>query len=183
MKKKEKEYIKLQERLNQVLMEKKKESRSRMEIMNLLQIMNFKYDFQLRVFNAVIVAYDLLNTVFLFISCTTYFIFLLHHLSPVPHIPSSLLMDPKGKRKSSLQAEFDNTGSWTPMASPFAASVLVTSQLLNRSLDRNAKMKKQCDKVMFPILDSGCSEVLRRESFEFFRESASTYPGNSNITF
>ncbi|TKY54568.1 Afadin- and alpha-actinin-binding protein [Spatholobus suberectus] len=37
MKKKEKEYIKLQERLNQVLMEKKKESRSGMEIMNLLQ--------------------------------------------------------------------------------------------------------------------------------------------------
>ncbi|XWS73237.1 hypothetical protein CRYUN_Cryun02cG0110600 [Craigia yunnanensis] len=36
MKKKEKEYIKLQERLNQVLMEKK-ESRSGMEIMNLLQ--------------------------------------------------------------------------------------------------------------------------------------------------
>ncbi|XP_057495898.1 uncharacterized protein LOC130780899 [Actinidia eriantha] len=36
-KKKEKEYIKLQERLNQVLMEKKKESRSGMEIMNLLQ--------------------------------------------------------------------------------------------------------------------------------------------------
>ncbi|KAK1291289.1 hypothetical protein QJS10_CPB17g00686 [Acorus calamus] len=38
MKKKEKEYIKLQERLNQVLMEKKKESRSAMEIMNLLQV-------------------------------------------------------------------------------------------------------------------------------------------------
>ncbi|KAJ0984213.1 hypothetical protein J5N97_002569 [Dioscorea zingiberensis] len=37
MKKREKEYIKLQERLNQVLMEKKKESRSGMEIMNLLQ--------------------------------------------------------------------------------------------------------------------------------------------------
>ncbi|GMH03987.1 hypothetical protein Nepgr_005826 [Nepenthes gracilis] len=37
MKKKEKEYIKLQERLNQVLNEKKKESRSGMEIMNLLQ--------------------------------------------------------------------------------------------------------------------------------------------------
>ncbi|KAJ8750950.1 hypothetical protein K2173_016131 [Erythroxylum novogranatense] len=37
MKKKEKEYIKLQERLNQVLMEKKKETRSGMEIMNLLQ--------------------------------------------------------------------------------------------------------------------------------------------------
>ncbi|KAI4344412.1 hypothetical protein L6164_011643 [Bauhinia variegata] len=37
MKKKEKEYIKLQERLNQVLMEKKKESRSGMEIMTLLQ--------------------------------------------------------------------------------------------------------------------------------------------------
>ncbi|WOL19033.1 afadin- and alpha-actinin-binding protein isoform X1 [Canna indica] len=37
MKKKEKEYIKLQERLNQVLAEKKKESRSGMEIMNLLQ--------------------------------------------------------------------------------------------------------------------------------------------------
>ncbi|CAL0325567.1 unnamed protein product [Lupinus luteus] len=37
LKKKEKEYIKLQERLNQVLMEKKKESRSGMEIMNLLQ--------------------------------------------------------------------------------------------------------------------------------------------------
>ncbi|XP_022732243.1 afadin- and alpha-actinin-binding protein B-like isoform X1 [Durio zibethinus] len=37
MKKKEKEYIKLQERLNQVLMEKKKESRSGMDIMNLLQ--------------------------------------------------------------------------------------------------------------------------------------------------
>lgn len=37
MKKKEKEYIKLQERLNQVLMEKKKESRSGLEIMNLLQ--------------------------------------------------------------------------------------------------------------------------------------------------
>ncbi|KAK1322645.1 hypothetical protein QJS10_CPA02g01487 [Acorus calamus] len=38
MKKKEKEYIKLQERLNQVLVEKKKESRSGMEIMNLLQV-------------------------------------------------------------------------------------------------------------------------------------------------
>ncbi|KAK4791904.1 hypothetical protein SAY86_022339 [Trapa natans] len=37
MKKKEKEYMKLQEKLNQVLMEKKKESRSGMEIMNLLQ--------------------------------------------------------------------------------------------------------------------------------------------------
>ncbi|GJS09125.1 afadin- and alpha-actinin-binding protein [Tanacetum coccineum] len=37
MKKKEKEYIKLQERLNQVMMEKKKESKSGMEIMNLLQ--------------------------------------------------------------------------------------------------------------------------------------------------
>ncbi|KAL3643092.1 hypothetical protein CASFOL_013907 [Castilleja foliolosa] len=37
MKKKEKEYIKLQERLNQVINEKKKESRSGMEIMNLLQ--------------------------------------------------------------------------------------------------------------------------------------------------
>ncbi|KAI0518654.1 hypothetical protein KFK09_006090 [Dendrobium nobile] len=37
MKKKEKDYIKLQERLNQVLMEKKKESRSGIEIMNLLQ--------------------------------------------------------------------------------------------------------------------------------------------------
>ncbi|XP_051151355.1 uncharacterized protein LOC127265551 [Andrographis paniculata] len=37
MKKKEKEYTKLQEKLNQVLMEKKKESRSGMEIMNLLQ--------------------------------------------------------------------------------------------------------------------------------------------------
>ncbi|GAB4853567.1 hypothetical protein Ancab_017758 [Ancistrocladus abbreviatus] len=37
MKKKEKEYVKLQERLNQVLNEKKKESRSGMEIMNLLQ--------------------------------------------------------------------------------------------------------------------------------------------------
>ncbi|KAG9131818.1 hypothetical protein Leryth_016552 [Lithospermum erythrorhizon] len=37
MKKKEKEYIKLQEKLNQVMMEKKKESRSGMEIMNLLQ--------------------------------------------------------------------------------------------------------------------------------------------------
>ncbi|KAF4396000.1 hypothetical protein G4B88_020637 [Cannabis sativa] len=36
-KKKEKEYMKLQERLNQVLNEKKKESRSGMEIMNLLQ--------------------------------------------------------------------------------------------------------------------------------------------------
>ncbi|ESQ50562.1 hypothetical protein EUTSA_v10022742mg [Eutrema salsugineum] len=36
-KKKEKEYIKLQERLNQVLMEKKKETRSGMEIMSLLQ--------------------------------------------------------------------------------------------------------------------------------------------------
>ncbi|CAH9147979.1 unnamed protein product [Cuscuta epithymum] len=37
MKKREKEYMKLQERLNQVVMEKKKESRSGMEIMNLLQ--------------------------------------------------------------------------------------------------------------------------------------------------
>eukprot|EP00249_Psilotum_nudum_P010131 c22352_g1_i2 orf=411-1475(+) len=37
MKKKEKEYIKLQERLNQVLMEKKKELRSGIDIMNLLQ--------------------------------------------------------------------------------------------------------------------------------------------------
>ncbi|XP_031478976.1 uncharacterized protein LOC116249826 isoform X1 [Nymphaea colorata] len=37
MKKREKEYVKLQERLNQVLMERKKESRSGMEIMNLLQ--------------------------------------------------------------------------------------------------------------------------------------------------
>ncbi|XP_047332794.1 afadin- and alpha-actinin-binding protein-like [Impatiens glandulifera] len=37
MKKKEKEYIKLQEKLNQVVMEKKKESKSGMEIMNLLQ--------------------------------------------------------------------------------------------------------------------------------------------------
>ncbi|KAL9242264.1 hypothetical protein vseg_016283 [Gypsophila vaccaria] len=37
MKKKEKEYIKLQERLNQVVNEKKKESKSGMEIMNLLQ--------------------------------------------------------------------------------------------------------------------------------------------------
>ncbi|KAK3040011.1 hypothetical protein RJ639_027322 [Escallonia herrerae] len=37
MKKKEKDYIKLQERLNQVVMEKKKESRSGMDIMNLLQ--------------------------------------------------------------------------------------------------------------------------------------------------
>lgn len=37
MKKKEKDYIKLQEKLNQVLMEKKKESKSGMEIMNLLQ--------------------------------------------------------------------------------------------------------------------------------------------------
>ncbi|CAL5327797.1 unnamed protein product [Camellia sinensis] len=37
MKKTEKEYITLQERLNQVLMEKKKESRSGMEIMHLLQ--------------------------------------------------------------------------------------------------------------------------------------------------
>lgn len=37
MKKKEKEYVKLQERLNQVAVEKKKESRSGMEIMNLLQ--------------------------------------------------------------------------------------------------------------------------------------------------
>lgn len=37
MKKKEKEYMKLQEKLNQVLMEKKKESKSGMEIMNLLQ--------------------------------------------------------------------------------------------------------------------------------------------------
>lgn len=37
MKRREKEYIKLQERLNQVVNEKKKESRSGMEIMNLLQ--------------------------------------------------------------------------------------------------------------------------------------------------
>ncbi|CAL0330350.1 unnamed protein product [Lupinus luteus] len=37
LKKKEKEYIKLQERLNQILMEKKKESKSGMEIRNLLQ--------------------------------------------------------------------------------------------------------------------------------------------------
>ncbi|XP_074269211.1 uncharacterized protein LOC141592437 [Silene latifolia] len=37
MKKKEKEYIKLQERLNQLVNEKKKESKSGMEIMNLLQ--------------------------------------------------------------------------------------------------------------------------------------------------
>ncbi|EYU20906.1 hypothetical protein MIMGU_mgv1a008477mg [Erythranthe guttata] len=37
MKKKEKDYIKLQERLNQVLIEKKKESKSGIEIMNLLQ--------------------------------------------------------------------------------------------------------------------------------------------------
>ncbi|KAL3841044.1 hypothetical protein ACJIZ3_025635 [Penstemon smallii] len=37
MKKKEKDYIKLQEKLNQVIMEKKKESKSGMEIMNLLQ--------------------------------------------------------------------------------------------------------------------------------------------------
>lgn len=37
MKKKEKDYMKLQEKLNQVLMEKKKESKSGMEIMNLLQ--------------------------------------------------------------------------------------------------------------------------------------------------
>ncbi|XP_024387372.1 uncharacterized protein [Physcomitrium patens] len=37
LKKKEKEYIKLQERLNQVLMEKKKESKAGIEIMNLLQ--------------------------------------------------------------------------------------------------------------------------------------------------
>lgn len=37
LKKKEKEYIKLQERLNQVLMEKKKESKTGIEIMNLLQ--------------------------------------------------------------------------------------------------------------------------------------------------
>lgn len=37
MKKKEKDYVKLQEKLNQVLMEKKKESKSGMEIMNLLQ--------------------------------------------------------------------------------------------------------------------------------------------------
>ncbi|KAL2928909.1 Afadin- and alpha-actinin-binding protein [Bienertia sinuspersici] len=38
MKRREKEYIKLQEKLNQVLNEKKKESRSGMEIMNLLQV-------------------------------------------------------------------------------------------------------------------------------------------------
>ncbi|KAH7297407.1 hypothetical protein KP509_26G068300 [Ceratopteris richardii] len=37
MKKKEKDYIKLQEKLNQVLMEKKKESKASMEIINLLQ--------------------------------------------------------------------------------------------------------------------------------------------------
>jgi len=37
LKKKEKEYIKLQERLNQVMMEKKKESKTGIEIMNLLQ--------------------------------------------------------------------------------------------------------------------------------------------------
>jgi X breakpoint 2-interacting protein len=37
LKKKEKEFIKLQERLNQVLLEKKKESKTGMEIMNLLQ--------------------------------------------------------------------------------------------------------------------------------------------------
>ncbi|EFJ06947.1 hypothetical protein SELMODRAFT_186488 [Selaginella moellendorffii] len=37
LKKKEKEYLKLQERLNQVLMEKKKETKAGMEIMNLLQ--------------------------------------------------------------------------------------------------------------------------------------------------
>lgn len=37
LKKKEKEYVKLQERLNQVLMEKKKESKNGIEIMNLLQ--------------------------------------------------------------------------------------------------------------------------------------------------
>ncbi|KAJ7550775.1 hypothetical protein O6H91_07G117700 [Diphasiastrum complanatum] len=37
LKKKEKEYLKLQERLNQVLVEKRKESKSGMEIMNLLQ--------------------------------------------------------------------------------------------------------------------------------------------------
>ncbi|KAG0630759.1 hypothetical protein M758_1G202000 [Ceratodon purpureus] len=37
LKKKEKDYIKLQERLNQVLMEKKKESKTGIEIMNLLQ--------------------------------------------------------------------------------------------------------------------------------------------------
>eukprot|EP00249_Psilotum_nudum_P001450 c13918_g1_i1 orf=2-622(-) len=37
MKKREKEYIKLQERLNQVLAEKKKESRAGIDIMNLLQ--------------------------------------------------------------------------------------------------------------------------------------------------
>ncbi|XP_010688482.2 uncharacterized protein LOC104902406 isoform X2 [Beta vulgaris subsp. vulgaris] len=37
MKKREKDYVKLQERLNQVVNEKKKESRSGMEIMNLLQ--------------------------------------------------------------------------------------------------------------------------------------------------
>ncbi|KAG0616971.1 hypothetical protein M758_5G156000 [Ceratodon purpureus] len=37
LKKKEKEYVKLQERLNQVLMEKKKETKNGIEIMNLLQ--------------------------------------------------------------------------------------------------------------------------------------------------
>jgi hypothetical protein len=37
LKKKEKEFIKLQERLIQVLQEKKKESKTGMEIMNLLQ--------------------------------------------------------------------------------------------------------------------------------------------------
>jgi X breakpoint 2-interacting protein len=37
LKKKEKEYVKLQERLNQVAMEKKKESKNGLEIMNLLQ--------------------------------------------------------------------------------------------------------------------------------------------------
>ncbi|KAI5084770.1 hypothetical protein GOP47_0000939 [Adiantum capillus-veneris] len=37
MKKKEKDYMKLQEKLNQVLMEKKKESKASMEILNLLQ--------------------------------------------------------------------------------------------------------------------------------------------------
>ncbi|GLT71279.1 hypothetical protein SLA2020_433120 [Shorea laevis] len=89
--------------------------------------------------------------------------------------------DPKGKRKSSLQAEFDNTGSCTPMASLFATSVLDISQLLNRSPNHNAKMKKKCDKVLFFILDFGHSEVLQRESFEFFREKASTYRGSSNI--
>ncbi|KAG0596333.1 hypothetical protein M758_UG244300 [Ceratodon purpureus] len=39
LEKKEKEYVKLQERLNQVLMEKKKETKNGIEIMNLLQIL------------------------------------------------------------------------------------------------------------------------------------------------